>query len=428
MKNRSFGKVVLINTPCSELDDDRLEPPLGILYMATILKQNGIDCEICDLSGLPKEQWQEKITIGDVYGFSTYSVTYNRTLEIRQLAQNINPKALMVTGGPHASALAQECAKDFDLIIIGEAEVTFLEVVKAFLKKQKTKGIITGTPIADLNQLPFPDYDLIDLSSYSRLVEGLPSISLLSSRGCPYNCAFCNSRVFSRGELRFRSPENVAAEIKQLMTKYGTTNFRFSDDLFTFSSKRVEEMTKILTPLNIRYRVFARSNSMTPKACKLLYRSGCRHVAIGIESMSQKMLDLLKKKTTVETNINAIKNAKEVGLKVRIYLLIGFPGETERTVRESLKILMDCDFDEFVVYSFIPYPGTAVWQNPKLWGAEIDRDFSQYVQIGQNRRTCFALATKDFTPKDVENWRQMTINELEKKKGIAWAGNSQDNR
>jgi anaerobic magnesium-protoporphyrin IX monomethyl ester cyclase len=91
-----------------------------------------------------------------------------------------------------------------------------------------------------------------------------------------------------------------------------------------------------------------------------------------------------------------------------------------------LAVLRDCDFDEFVVYAFIPYPGTDIWQNPERWGAEIDRDFSQYVQVGRDRRTCFAVTTKDFTPKDVENWRQTMINELERK--VVWAGKSSDNR
>jgi len=185
-------------------------------------------------------------------------------------------------------------------------------------------------------------------------------------------------------------------------------------------------MTTALAPLNILYRVFARSNSLTPEAAHQLYHSGCRHVAIGIESMSAKMLTILKKNTKPQTNIQAMKNAKAAGLKVRIYLLVGFPGETEQTVQESLRVLKDCEFDEFVVYPFIPYPGTSVWQNPEYWGATIDRDFSQYVQVGRDRRTCFAVTTKNFTPRDVAAWRQLMIQELERK--VVWAGRSPTNR
>lgn len=425
-KRNKKRKVVFVHTPCPELENDRLEPPLGILYLATLLKENSIPCRICDLSGLPENKWQDNLAEGDVYCFSTYSVTYHRTLEIRDLAKNLNPEAITIVGGPHVSALPEESAKDFDIIITGETEAIFLEVIKAIQRGEEIRGVFSGDPVMDLDRLPFPDYELVDLSSYHRIVEGSPSISLISSRGCPYNCTFCNSRVFSRGSLRFRSPKNVVQEIQQLREKYGITSFRFNDDLFTFSPERILQMSATLKPLNILYRVFARSRSMTKEASEQLYESGCRHAAIGIESMSAKMLRQLKKRTTVKDNIEALKNCKVAGIKVRIYLLIGFPGETEETIQESLKILLDCDFDEFIVYPFIPYPGLDIWKNPELWRAEIDRDFSKYVQVGRGRSTCYAVTTKDFTPEDVKRWRQIMIDELEKK--VLWAGKSPDNR
>lgn len=419
-------RIVFIHTPCPELENDCLEPPLGILYLATLLEKENIPCQICDLSGVPEEKWQEYLVYGNVYGFSTYSVNYHRTLRLKNLAKQLNPKAITIAGGPHVSALPKDCAKDFDIIITGEAEIRFLELVKLIIQEKKPKGIFQGERVTNLDNLPFPNYELVDLRTYSRIVEGYPSLSLISSRGCPYNCTFCNSRVFSRGQLRFRSPGNVVQEIQQLRERYGTTTFRFSDDLFTFSPGRIIEMATALKPLGILYRVFARSSSMTEEAAQMLYESGCRHVAIGIESMSDKILKLLKKKTTQEDNINALKNTKKAGLKVRIYLLIGFPGETEETIQESLEALLNCEFDEFVVYPFIPYPGTAVWANPEFWGAEIDRDFSKYVQVGRNRLTCYAVTTKDFTPDDVKRWREIMTEALEKK--FLWAGKSPDNR
>ena len=365
-KNSDEFRVVLVHTPCSELEDDRLEPPLGLLYLATILEKNGIDCTICDLSGYSSDQWQSELSKAghaNVYGFSTYSVTYFRTLSIKRLAEGLNPNALFVAGGPHASAMPKETSEQFDVVIRGEAEEIFLDTVRKFCAnriKPIAPMILQGISVKSLDDLPFPDYGLVDLKSYRRIVDGESSISLLTSRGCSYNCTFCNSLTFMRGVLRFRSPQNVVNEIVQLMEMYGTHTFRFNDDLFTFSRERIREMTKALTPLNIRYRVFARSNTMTVEASKQLAASGCKHVAIGIESMSRDMLRLMDKRTTVEENIAALFNCKAAGLAVRIYLLIGFPGETEATVNESLRILMDCPFDEFVVYAFIPYPGTAV--------------------------------------------------------------------
>jgi len=422
-------KIIFIHTPCYELENDKLEAPLGILYIATFLKINGIDCEVCDLSGVPVKKFEQTLKhfgVANIYAFSTYSVSYNITLLIKRIVAKINPRAITIAGGPHATALPDKCRKNFDIIITGEAEQTFLTIVQAINNGTKMRGVYNGEPIESLDDLPFPDYELVDLREYGRIVEGERSVSLITSRGCPYNCVFCNSRVFSRGSLRFRSPDNVVAEIMSLRNKYGVQSFRFSDDLFTFSPERVIQMTSAIKPLDIIYRIFARSCSMTPIAAKELYKSGCRHVSIGIESMSEKMLSILKKKVSVEMNINALRNCKNVGLKVRIYVLVGFPGETEQTINESLEILLDCAFDEFIVYSFIPYPGTAVWEHPERWGAKIDRKFSSYVQVGRDRRTCYAVSTDDFTANDVKNWRYKMISALEDK--FSWAGNSKDNK
>ncbi len=422
--------VVFVNTPCPELNDDRLEAPLGILYLATLVQKMGISCQICDLSGLDSTKWLEQIPAAKIYAFSTYSVTYARTLEIKNLIlQNINPQALTIAGGPHVSALAVESAKDFDLIITGEADQTFPEVITNYKANgYLAKGILVGQPLQDLDRLPFPNYDLTDLASYNRIVETKPSISLISSRGCPYNCKFCNSLVFSRGQLRFRSPENVVTEIQSLNANFGTTNFRFSDDLFTFSPHRITEMTKAIAPLDILYRVFARANNLNSTACEQLAQSGCRHVAIGVESMSNKMLSILGKQTRAETNLKAIQNAKAAGLKVRIYILVGFPGETEETIYESIEGLKNCPFDEFVVYPFIPYPGTAVWENPEAYGATIDRDYSKYIQVGRGRSTCYVVQTEYFTPQDVEVWRDLVIETMERKLQRSWAQTLPDNR
>jgi len=413
------------------LDDDCLEPPLGILYMATILRQRGIECSVCDLSGLgdDKTKWQADLEFGEIYAFSTYSVTYRRTLEVKKLIQErINPDAIFIGGGHHVTAMPGDCINDFDIIITGEAEKTFPEVVSKILSGTVVKGVIKGQPVTELDTIPFPDFNLVDLGRYHRIVEGKPSLSLVSSRGCPFKCAFCNSRISDRGSLRFRSADNVVTEICELIKSYGIRHYRFNDDLFTFSKKRVFEIAELLIKkADIIYRVFAQARTLTPDICNILYESGCRHVSIGIESMSDRMLKLLEKGNTAEQNSTALDNCKKAGLKVRIYLMVGFPGETEETVKESLEKLKQCHFDEFVVYSFIPYPGTPVWHNPAKWGIKnMDKDFTKYVQVGKRRSTCFVVETKDFTSADVERWRRAMIDELERR--FCWAGQSPDNK
>lgn len=425
-QKRENLKVVFVHTPCPDLDDDRLEPPMGIMYLATLLKRRGIDCCVVDLSGFPESEWKKHLCVADVYAFSTYSVTYHTTLKIRDVALSINPDAITIAGGPHVSATPLESQKYFDIIVKGEAEKIFLEIIDSLQRGDDVSGMYVGEPVENLDELPFPDYSLIDMGSYNRIVEGLPSISIISSRGCPFDCKHCNSRIFTRGKLRFRSPGNVVEEIQTLQAQYGTTTFRFSDDLFTFSPKRIREMAQFIKPLDIRYRVFARSCSMTQEAADQLYDSGCRHVAIGIESMSEKMLRIIKPHISASMNRDALFHARNAGLKTRIYLVVGFPGETKETFEESLCAIQECPFDEFTVYPFIPYPGTAVWENPDGFGAFIDRDVSAYVQVGRARKTCFAVTTKDFTPDDVRMWRERMINELEKR--TVWSGKARENK
>ena len=237
-------KVLFVHTPCPELEDDRLEPPLGILYLAAVLRENDIPCQVCDLSGLPEEEWRNHLAVGDIYCFSTYSVNYHRTLRIRDLVRELNPQAFTISGGPHVSALPEKCSMDFDVVIIGEAETALLKAVTALREGAGVKGILQEDVIADLDRSPFPCYELVDMSSYSRIVANSPSMSLISSRGCPYNCEFCNSRVFARGSLRFRSPENIVREIQELMATYERAAFRFNDDLFGFFVKFLDNPFK----------------------------------------------------------------------------------------------------------------------------------------------------------------------------------------
>lgn len=200
----------LVHTPCLELRDDRLEPPLGMLYIATNLNAHGHRAQLCDLSSFDEPDLDRRIPDGlDVYGFSTYSVNYGQTRELMKSVRARNPGALLVAGGPHATALPGAVLEDgFDLVITGEAEQTMLDVADAIGRGERPFGIVAGVPPEPLDDLPFPDRDLVDQSTYSREVEGQKCVSILSSRGCPYKCAFCNSNIMGAGRpMRYRSLE-----------------------------------------------------------------------------------------------------------------------------------------------------------------------------------------------------------------------------
>jgi radical SAM superfamily enzyme YgiQ (UPF0313 family) len=155
----------------------------------------------------------------------------------------------------------------------------------------------------------------------------------------------------------------------------------------------------------------------------LLYQSGCRHIAFGVESGSDFILQRMQKGQTSAQIRQGIANAKAAGLKVRVYLIVGFPGETWQTIDDTVNLMHECDPDEFSVYPLIPYPGTTIYQNPQEFGiVHINNDFSHYFQVRQRRGTGFVFRTEDLDEKVIGDMRTYVIEQLESK--ITWAGNS----
>lgn len=416
--------IALIQTPCHELEDDRLEPNLGQLYLATWLRQHGFESQVVDLSSILPDEWLQAIPPADAYGFSTFTSSYYRTLQIVQLIKEVNSNAQTIAGGPHASALPQAVARDFGYVVVGEGEIALLGLMRDLDCGRAPSRILMGYPVADLDTLPFPDYSLVDVGSYHRIVAGSPSISILSSRGCPYDCVFCNSIIMGgRQRVRFRSAENVAAEIHQLRERYGITSFRFQDDIFTLSLPRLHTLTILLQKEQITYRCFGRVDQCSRPMAELLFTGGCRHIAFGVESGSPAILEKMHKKQTIGDIQRGIANAQAAGLTVRVYLIVGFPGETWQTVEETVNLMLECRPDEFSVYPLIPYPGTPLYEHPERYGiTAISDDFSQYFQVRRGRGTGFVYRTPDLDEQAVADMRRYVIERLEPV--LNWAGDS----
>ncbi|NWG05238.1 MAG: radical SAM protein [Chloroflexi bacterium] len=426
MKNRY--STLFIQTPCYELMDDRLEPPLGLLYLATWLNRHGHEARVLDISSVPPHCWEQIIPQADVYGFSTYSTSFHRTLDILTLVKRINPSAVTVAGGPHATALPEGVKKHFDYVVMGEGEQAMLHLMESLEKGEEPPPILHGELVPNLDDIPFPDYSLVDVESYHRVVDGSSSLSVLSSRGCPYRCVFCNSIVLGRtGRMRFRSAENVWEEIHRLKTDLGVTSFRFQDDNFTLNRPRLREMTRLFEREEIRYRCFGRVDRCSREVTDLLFRGGCRHIAFGIESGSDAILRGMQKDQTTDDIRRGIFNAKASGLAVRVYLMVGFPGETWETVQSTVDLMLECLPDEFSVYPLIPYPGTPIYQQPEKFGiTDINPDFSQYFQVRRGRESGYVFRTDSLDEEKIASMRQYVIEQLEP--AITWAGDSKLNR
>ena len=421
---------VFIHTPCPELQDDRLEPPLGLLYLATRLNARGHPATIVDLSAgaSPEDDLEKAVPRADIFGFSTYTATYRRTVDIMRRLRQIYPEANMVAGGPHASALPHQTAADFDWVIVGEGERAMEQLVTARARGDTFPAVQRAVPVNDLDSLPFPDYNLVELGTYSRVVDGHRALSVLTSRGCPYKCVFCNSVVIGRASpLRFRSAENVRDELFALRDRWGVTHFRFQDDTFTLNPARLRRLAELLRGSDLTYRCFGRLDRCTPEITDLLYESGARHIAFGVESGSDRILQRMRKGQTVADIRRGIRSAKASGLRVRVYIIVGFPGETADTLQDTVDLMHECQPDEFTVYPLIPYPGTSLYEDPAAFGITyIDPDFSKFFQAARARSSGFVFRTADLDQNRIRKMRNHVIESLAA--DAVWSGDSEEYR
>ncbi|MFX0063360.1 MAG: B12-binding domain-containing radical SAM protein [Candidatus Hermodarchaeota archaeon] len=419
-----YKTITFIQTPVPELREDRLEPNLGLLYLATSMAGLGMDVKYVDLSSFPSDRWNSEIPLSDIYCLSTFTPSYYRTVNIKKICKTKNPNSLTIAGGPHASALAESVSKDFDIVVVGEGELALKSIIRKLKSQKEIPKIIYGKPVRNLDSLPYPDYTLVDLDSYTRVVEKKKCVSIVTSRGCPYQCLFCNSNIMGRGrKVRFRSAENVTREIILLNEKFGLEAFRIQDDIFNINIDRIKKISDILKHYDFTLRCFARVDLMLEAIVDAFYSMGVKHVSFGIESGSQKMLENMGKRLSVEKIIKGVENTKSQGLKTRAYLMVGFPGENWETVEETVELMKICNFDEFIVYPLIPYPGTPLYYNPQKYGITyIDPDFSKYFQVFGDKQAGFTFETEALNRKTIQEMRDYLIKTL--LRFSRWSGDS----
>ncbi len=368
--------VELIHPPHLESSEDRLDAPLGLLYIAANLEKHGHSVKVNDLSGKTPDQWQ--IGMADLYGITTYAPTVGVSRDIAKICKERNPDSKVVAGGAHPTAVPEDMLKYFDIVCIGEGEEAMVEIARDFPNNKR----IYKKPLGkNLDEYPNPAYHLVDLFSYKRTFDGEQAVTILTSRGCPYRCSFCGLADHHK-IIKTRSPRRVADEIKFLQEKYGINKFNFQDDTFTTNKKRLHKMLDLFKPLNIGFRAHGRSGLDRPEDYVKLKKAGCEVVAWGIESGSQRMLNLMNKQTTVKKNEEVIQWARDAGLTTRAFFILGFPGETRETVEETKEFIERVNLDQYFVSNFVPYPGTDVWNNPKKYGIiKIDKNFEKYFQV-----------------------------------------------
>ena len=370
--------VCLIHPPHPDSSDDCLDPPLGLAYIAASIRNAlpGVGIKIVDLSGVQECEWS--IPISDIYGITVYSHAVKIVARLIAQCRKINAAARVVVGGAHPSAVPETFRGLADHVVVGEGEQAMIDIIQG-----NESFVVTAGQIHDL--FPLPALDLVDVRRYGRTVAGQKSLPMLSSRGCPYLCAFCGLAQAHKSGVRFQDPDQFILQMRHYIDHYGIRAFGIQDDIFTMSKTRLKYMLGQMKKLQVRFRCHGRAGLDTEDTYAMLADAGCSQVAWGIESGSQKMLDKMNKAVQVQDNHDVIRWAKKYGIDSRAFFVLGFPGETAETLEETRRFIEAADPDQYFVSNFVPYPGTDVWNDPEKYGViHIDTDFTQYYQVNRS--------------------------------------------
>jgi anaerobic magnesium-protoporphyrin IX monomethyl ester cyclase len=374
-------KIVLIILPHNFLGDQKRNCPLGILYIAAVLEQNGYCVEMVDLRGIEEHELREKIPPADVYGISATTPDYNMALIVARLIKE-NHKAFIVLGGPHVTALPGTVDEIFDKLVIGEGELAIINLLKD-LKDGIEKRVYKFPLVEDLDSIPFPSRHMLPFDSvfnHKLVTPGVPATTLITSRGCPYDCSFCASKKMWGQTVRFRSPHNVIDELNHIISSYGVKEFRFHDDTIGVNKKRLFDLCEKMKPLKIRWRGATSVNASSYEILEAMKQAGCEEMGYGIESVSQNILNINNKKVKVEKMYEALANARKAGLRTRLFFIIGLPGEETGVADRTIAFIKKTRPSGVDLSTFVPFPGSDIYERPEQYGIGIPLvNYKDYV-------------------------------------------------
>lgn len=369
-----FRKVLLVSPP-SLSRYGGLRVPAGIGYIAQVLHDNSIEYDFVDMRiGYSLRYLRKKVLAfkPDLIGFSMITLGYKATYQVISDIKKLSPDSKVVAGGHHVTILKdkvlREC-EDIDFGVVSDGEQTILELCRNDLPYQDIKGLIFRTnqdvvftgerpPVQNLDEIAFPRFEKFNMKDYSK------QIPVHSSRGCVYQCTFCPNKLIAR-KFRTRSEKHFVDEIEYWYEK-GIRQFAIDDDNFALRNKRVyaicDEIEKRgLKDLFIRCSNGLRADSVDRRLLARMKEIGVREVGFGVDGGNNKVLGYLKKGETIETIEQAIKDACELGLDVRLYFLVGSPGETEADIEDSMRLAQKYPIGLINVNNPIPYPGTEMY-------------------------------------------------------------------
>ena len=425
-------KVLLINPPIRE-HAPPVHFPTGLAYIAKVLLNNNIKVEILDINAhrYNKEQVINKLENlnYDAVGIGGIITTYKYTKWlVQEIRKTKNTKIIL--GGSLASSAPELILNKIkpDIITIGEGEITAKHLFTALKENTPLKDIkgiwyledneIKKNPpnelIKDLDTLPTPAYHLFPVEKYIHYAtheSGFRNrMNMISSRGCPFDCGFCY-KLFGGRSYRMRSAENIIEEIKYLKKQFNIKNISFADDNFTVNPERLKKFCELLKKekLDITWSCLGRVDSINKEMLKTIKKAGCNYMGFGIESASQKILNNMSKRTNVETAKKAIKLTRKAGIAVNCTFILGYIGEDEQTIRETIDFCKELHIDGTSFFILTPYPGTPAYKEALKMGRI--KDIENFVEeCGDATKVLVNLT--DWTDEQLTNKKKEILKEL----------------
>ncbi len=402
-------KILLINPP---MYDQRkygkpfilpYGPPLGIAYLASTLETHGFDVKAIDMFDYPWDMVRNtlKTESPDVVGITCLTEQRASPLQVASISKELKSDCVVVMGGIHPTIMYEQVLMHWpvDVIVLGEGEVTTKELIACLAGGKNIEnvssiafnrnGSITKTPprrlVENLDDIPFPAYKYFEFDRYrggyeilkgawnGKHLEKLRFVPIISTRGCVGSCQFCSTPAFWQ-RWRTRSAKNVVDEMEYLAKDFRCGFFNFADDIFTVNKNRVIDLCKeiIDRKLDIVWDCETRVNFIWEDMLEWMIRAGCYCISFGVESASETVLRAIKKKTTPEQIARAFTLTKQMGMKTKMLLMVGNPGEDDRTVHDTVKMIERVRPDFVSVSEAMVFPGTELYELAKRKGLVTD--------------------------------------------------------
>ncbi len=415
-------KVLLINPPRFNeiladnpafIDEERgFNPPLGLLYLAGYLKKYsqyqvfGLDAQVEQLDYDDKFKQKIKEVDPDVVGITAMTFTLIDVLKtidlVKRAAKELNKKIIIVLGGPHVHLFSQETINlpGVDFVIKGEGELPFFNLLEALEKQTSLNSIkglgykegeeIVDNPVSnlieDLDQVPFPDRKLLPIEKYSSILgKGRIVTTMFTSRGCPFQCAFCDRPHLGK-RFRARSAVSVVDEMEQCL-KLGIEEILVYDDTFTVDRQRTIDICDEIIKRDLKFvwDIRARVDTVDQEVLKKLKQAGCVRIHFGVEAGTEKILKVLNKGIHLNKIEEVFQSTKKIGIERLGYFMIGAPAETKQDIEQTIKFAKKLNPDYIHITILTPYPGTLIYQMALDQGvikSDYWQEFAQYPEKG----------------------------------------------